>query len=192
MSTDKDFETAIEEVLKSEGGYVNDPLDLGGETNLGITLKFMLDKKDYELFDIENDGDIDKIDLKKLDKERAKLIYRKYFWDNFSLDLVESGKIAYLIFDMVINHGPGILKRVKRVLNDLYEAELDETKGTIDGDTLYFLNTLDVDELIDVLLSFRERYYKEITIKRPANQKFLKGWLNRVKHNREVLVKFEN
>ena len=31
------FDDIIEVVLKHEGGYVNDPNDLGGETNYGIT-----------------------------------------------------------------------------------------------------------------------------------------------------------
>ena len=31
------FNEIIEVVLKHEGGYVNDPSDLGGETNFGIT-----------------------------------------------------------------------------------------------------------------------------------------------------------
>ena len=32
------FNEIIEVVIKHEGGYVNDPNDLGGETNFGITL----------------------------------------------------------------------------------------------------------------------------------------------------------
>ena len=34
------FNEIIEVVLKHEGGYVNDPNDLGGETNFGITKRF--------------------------------------------------------------------------------------------------------------------------------------------------------
>ena len=34
MST---FEQCIDHVLKHEGGYVDDPKDLGGETNFGIS-----------------------------------------------------------------------------------------------------------------------------------------------------------
>jgi lysozyme family protein len=31
------FEDCLARILKHEGGYVNDPLDSGGRTNLGVT-----------------------------------------------------------------------------------------------------------------------------------------------------------
>ena len=37
-----DFNKAIAIILKHEGGYVNDPDDPGGETNMGITKRDFL------------------------------------------------------------------------------------------------------------------------------------------------------
>ena len=37
------FDEIIEKVLEHEGGYVNDPDDLGGETKYGITKRFYPD-----------------------------------------------------------------------------------------------------------------------------------------------------
>ena len=34
-----EFNEIIEEVLEAEGGFVNDPDDLGGATNFGVTQK---------------------------------------------------------------------------------------------------------------------------------------------------------
>ena len=36
-----DFKQAIAKVLKNEGGYVDNPNDLGGTTNFGISLRFL-------------------------------------------------------------------------------------------------------------------------------------------------------
>jgi len=37
------FEQIINDVLEHEGGYVNDPLDKGGETNFGIAKRWYPD-----------------------------------------------------------------------------------------------------------------------------------------------------
>ena len=34
----QNFDACFAKVIKSEGGYVNDPADRGGETNLGVTI----------------------------------------------------------------------------------------------------------------------------------------------------------
>ena len=56
----KSFDEIIKHVLEHEGGYVNDPKDLGGETKYGITKRFYPD-----------------IDIKNLTIEEAKEIYKK-------------------------------------------------------------------------------------------------------------------
>ena len=60
----KNFNEIIEQVLEHEGGYVNDPKDLGGETKYGITKRFYPD-----------------VDIKNLTVEQAKEIYKKDYWD---------------------------------------------------------------------------------------------------------------
>ena len=52
------FNEIIEKILEHEGGYVDDPLDAGGETNFGITKKFYPN-----------------VDIKNLTEEQAKKIY---------------------------------------------------------------------------------------------------------------------
>ena len=55
-----DYKEIISKVLEHEGGYVNDPKDLGGETNFGITKRWYPD-----------------LDIKNLTKEDAIEIYKK-------------------------------------------------------------------------------------------------------------------
>ena len=83
------FDEIIEGVLKHEGGYVNDPTDLGGETNFGITKRFYPD-----------------VDIKNLTKEGAKEIYKKDYWDRNKVD------------DMCVNQGRGTaVKVLQRAIN---------------------------------------------------------------------------
>ena len=52
-------------ILKWEGGFVNDPKDRGGATNMGVTLNTW----NRVGYDKDKDGDIDVKDLKLLSKE---------------------------------------------------------------------------------------------------------------------------
>ena len=81
------FDEIIEEVLKHEGGYVNDPDDAGGETNYGIAKKFNPD-----------------VDIKNLTKDGAKEIYYNKYWVPSKADKVPD-KLKHIYFDMVVNFG---------------------------------------------------------------------------------------
>tara|TARA_R100000657_G_C4591809_1_gene50458 strand:- start:11 stop:262 length:252 start_codon:yes stop_codon:yes gene_type:complete len=81
------FEDCIDKVLEHEGGYVNDPNDLGGETNFGVS------KKAYPGLDIKN-----------LTRDEAKEIYRKDYWERYKIEKMPEG-LRYIYFDMVLNMG---------------------------------------------------------------------------------------
>ena len=57
------FNDIIEHVLNHEGGYVDDPSDLGGETNFGIAKRFYPN-----------------VDIKNLTRDEAKNIYFEDYW----------------------------------------------------------------------------------------------------------------
>ena len=81
------FDKIIEKVLEHEGGYVNDPDDLGGETNYGITKRFFPD-----------------VDIKNLTKEQAKKIYHQDYWRPAKCDEVPN-HLKHIYFDMCVNFG---------------------------------------------------------------------------------------
>ncbi len=60
-----DFRVSIQKTLVNEGGCVNDPVDPGGETNMGIS------KRQYPNLDIKN-----------LTQEQAIEIYKEGYWKN--------------------------------------------------------------------------------------------------------------
>ncbi len=60
----EDFKKACDDLIDNwEGGYVNDPHDAGGETNMGIS------KRSYP-----------DVDIKHLTREDAEEIYYRDFW----------------------------------------------------------------------------------------------------------------
>jgi len=80
------FNKGFDRLIKSEGGYVNDPEDPGGETNWGIS------KRSYP-----------HLNIKDLTREEAKEIYRVDFWEAVG-DSVHSA-IKYQVFDFAVNSG---------------------------------------------------------------------------------------
>jgi lysozyme family protein len=84
------FDSAFTIILGSEGGYVNDPRDSGGETKYGIAKKFYPN-----------------LDIKNLTVEQAKAIYKKDYWDKAGCDSMPY-KMALVAFDCAVNQGVGI------------------------------------------------------------------------------------
>ncbi|MGR3585419.1 MAG: glycosyl hydrolase 108 family protein, partial [Pseudooceanicola nanhaiensis] len=56
-----------EDILRREGGYVNDPGDPGGATNFGVTVHTMRRLG----LDLDGDGDVDAADVRRLTREQA-------------------------------------------------------------------------------------------------------------------------
>ena len=87
----KDFKTALQRVLKHEGGYVNHPSDPGGETNYGIT---KTTARSYGYTGSMKDIPVDVVER----------IYKAMYWDAMSCDNFEFA-IAFHMFDAAVNHG---------------------------------------------------------------------------------------
>lgn len=84
------FDDAFNVVVSSEGGYVNDPKDPGGETKFGIS------KRSYP-----------KVDIKNLTLGQAKAIYKRDYWDKVNGDALPH-EVGLIVFDAAVNSGPRI------------------------------------------------------------------------------------
>ena len=83
-----DFNKIVEYTLKKEGGYVDDNVDKGGETNFGIS------KASHP-----------NVNVKNLTKAEAIEIYRKKYWDGTNIDKLQDQRIAQKLFDMSVLMG---------------------------------------------------------------------------------------
>ena len=132
------FNDAYKILLKREGGYVNDSDDSGGETYRGISRRYNLDWKGWELIDKYKKTHRGKSLYKVLDaddrlQDMVKELYKEKYWDIFELDEVPSQNIAYQMFDTCVNCGSASAIRFA-------QASLNEK---IDGRwTLELLNKL--------------------------------------------------
>jgi lysozyme family protein len=100
----QNYPEALRQVLKHEGGYTNHPSDPGGPTNFGITIH------DYRKY-INAKGTAS--DVRAMNIEDAKKIYRAKYWDIQKCDELPPG-VDFAIFDYGVNSGVGRSGKVLR------------------------------------------------------------------------------
>lgn len=104
------FKEEFNKVILTEGGYVNDPDDNGGETYLGISRKCNPKAKMWKTIDnikkqFGTKGINNRLKKEKSIIEEVENIYKINYWDKLSLDDVPSQKIAHQLFDDAVNRG---------------------------------------------------------------------------------------
>ena len=150
------FDNIIEEVLKHEGGYVNDPDDAGGETNYGIAKKFNPD-----------------VDINNLTKDGAKEIYYNKYWIPSKADKVPD-KLKHIYFDMVVNFGKrGAVKVLQQAA--VAKGHNIEVDGGIGPNTLNAIKNVEVDRV----RAYRVLKFAKIVLNKESQEKFWLGWFRR-------------
>lgn len=149
------FDVLIERVLGHEGGYVNDPRDLGGETKWGIS------KRAYP-----------NVNIKELTKDDAKAIYRRDYWDRVQGSSLPEA-VAFQVLDAAVNHGIG---NAVRWLQSAAGVAPDGLFGPVS------LAAVRSSSAADLVLRFNaERlvFYTKLS----TFDRFGKGWVRRVAAN---------
>ena len=170
----------IDQIIRVEGGYVNDPSDSGGETNFGITEAVARSYGyDGSMFDMPRSVAYD--------------IYAAKYWDAVrGDDLVSlSHNVAEEVVDTAVNMGPGragkFLQRSLNALNNRGELFADlKVDGQIGNATLTALSRYiehrDEQTLVKMLNCLQGAFYVDLAERREKDEKFVYGWFkNRVK-----------
>lgn len=157
----KRFDKAMDTVLKNEGGYVFNPADKGGETKYGISKRAYPD-----------------LDIKNLTKEYAVTLYKKNYWEKFPFYAIKDDDVAIKMFDLAVNMGTKkAIQILQRALTKCGIKLIDDgVAGTL---TLDAINKIDAATLLIAMKECAADYYRAIVANNPAQQVFLKGWLNR-------------
>ncbi len=151
------FDACFIELMKHEGGYVNDLTDPGGETKFGIS------KRAYP-----------NVDIKNLTEYEAKEIYKRDYWERHRVESI-SPVLRPIYFDMCVNMGKN------RAVKILQSAANNKNKDNIDIDGGLGPATRKALEGVEVerIRAFRVKYYADLVSKRESLQKYYYGWFKR-------------
>ena len=154
------WQKSFELMLKSEGGYVNNPADPGGMTNLGVT------KATWENW---VGRESDEAEMRGLTPEKVEPLYKKKFFDAVRGDELPVG-LDYLMFDFAVNAGAG------RAIKTLQSSVKVTPDGGFGPMTMAAVQAVDPVELIERFSQAKEDFYRSLN----TFATFGKGWLNRV------------
>jgi len=175
------FEKAIKEILKHEGGYVNNAKDPGGATNYGVSIRLLADHP--ELGDFDGDGDVDIEDIKNMTIDDATKVYKTLWWDKYGYEKFIRDDIALKIFDFSVNAGGSRAHKILQESLNSYGLKLT-VDGIIGNATYQAVNAFDTDEtahkFLNVYRAKQTEFYTGLVTSKPNLGIFLKGWLNRV------------
>lgn len=171
----------INELIKREGGYVDDPSDSGGETKYGITKAVAIEEGYTGL-------------MRDMPHFVAFNIYRKRYWVASGAEAVytTSSRLAISLFDWCVHSGPKTpsthLQELLNVMNNLGklypDIKVDGSIGKITVGTLgKYVKVRGVkgltvlEEAFDAL---RISFMVDLMLKREKDEKYGYGWVERV------------
>lgn len=149
-------------------GFANDPMDLGGATQTGVTLATY---KTYCRKHGQNDPTVD--DLKQIPYQTWLAILKELYWDRWKADQIDSQSVANILVDFVWASGTTGLKKPQQMLGVVPD-------GVVGPKTLAAVNSYGPTTLFYRLKALRIKYVEDIVKSRPSQKKWLKGWKNRI------------
>ncbi|GAD55396.1 LOW QUALITY PROTEIN: secretion activator protein [Limimaricola cinnabarinus LL-001] len=178
----KSVEEIAAEIVMREGGYVDDPDDPGGATNMGVTIG-TLRRLGY---DLDGDGRITTADLRRLSRAQATDIFIEHYYKRPRIDALPE-RLRASAFDMYVNSGANAVKILQRLLVAMrIPVAIDGIIGPQTVAAAARAQAAAPDHLADATASARRNYYYNLADRRPASRKYARrrdggkgGWITR-------------
>ncbi len=181
------FQDALKILFEHEGKYSNDPLDRGGETYRGIARKRWPKWPGWAIVDAMKDF----LDFPEcLDRDAALSVevmkfYKEHFWAPIRGDEIPE-ELAVELFETQVNSGRGVefLQHTLNFLNRNGQAfpdlKIDNDFGPATMSALNLvLKTDGLKFLLAILNRFQAKFYFDLMLNDPSQERFARGWLKR-------------
>jgi lysozyme family protein len=174
------YTKALAFTLKWEGGIegkCDDPADRGGRTCAGVTQRTFDDW-------MAGMNAVPGRDVWTITPAEVSAIYEVGYWDKCRCDQLPD-KLDMCVFDSAVNHGP------RKAIQFLQRAVGVVDDGVLGPQTM---RALDQDKsagrmeyVLTAYLAAREHFYAAIVHRDPTQERFLKGWMNRLNDLRSTV-----
>lgn len=167
------FTEALNKTIASEGGYVNDPSDPGGETYKGVARNMWSKWPGWTIIDIakRQPNFPANLDTNAELQQEIAFFYQVNFWDKMNGDAIADQAIANSIFDFAVNAGIKTSVTLAQMAIDVIPD------GILGPKTIEKLNDFNVDHFMAEFTVAKIARYVAIIRKRPASRKYLLGWI---------------
>jgi lysozyme family protein len=168
MTEQARFDRCLGAVLRLEGGYVDDPGDPGGPTNLGVTQAVLSEA-------LGRPASVEAV--RALTPDAVAPLYRLRYWRAAGCDGMEAGP-DLVAFDTAVNMGPGTAVRL------LQQALGLQSDGVAGPRTLAMAAAANPAALVEDLCRLRAERYRALA----GFGRFGAGWLKRVQTVRALAL----
>lgn len=169
------IDTLLDAVMKREGKtYENVKHDNGGPTKFGITI--------HDLRRWRKSPRLTWQAVRDLTEEEAREIYKARYWTGPGFDLLPE-LIQESMLDFGILHGPPrAVRALQEIINEAGFGPVD-TDGKLGPQT--FRCAVDAcremgEYLVNAIVEERSQHFSAIVASNPSQQKFFRGWMNRI------------
>jgi len=186
-----EFKEAYAITSAHEGGYVNDPVDRGGETYRGIARVHHPEWSGWKRVDAarRKAGFPRSLNTDRTLQNNVKAFYKQAYWDRFRGDEISDQAVANELYDTGVNMGVRRAVRfLQSSLNLLNRNQRDYEDLIVDG--LFGRKSLDAlakllrkdrgsDALVKMMNIQQGARYVEIMASDSSQERFARGWIKR-------------
>jgi len=155
------FDIAFGDLIKTEGGWVNDSDDPGRETKFGLSQRYNPE-----------------LDIKNITIPEAKEVYFFKFWDKYKYIEIRDHKVASKLLRMSAIAGPKSAHKL--IQQALMSCEVRVAwDGVLGPKTFSAINTLNGSQLLPAMKSEIAGYLRTKIALKPVKEKYRSGWMKR-------------
>lgn len=162
------FRKCLDLIFAHEGGFVDNPKDPGGATNMGIT---HITLAEFRGKPVTQD------DVRNLTREEASEIYRGKYWNALSCDNLPAG-VDLVVFDYGVNSG---ISRSAKLLQKVVHVEQDGQVGQI---TVGATKAIEATHIVNAFCDERLEFLRGLD----TWDSFKNGWTRRVSETRAAAL----